>query len=107
MSHPRRTESSSFPLVKLTLRLDTAAKQITLGTAVRESLTRIYKDARGADSSQEENPATEAEIESLRERVDGMQDQIDGIVSGEHWIHQMDGVTLAAGTVNFVTGGGT
>ena len=97
----------TFPLVKLTLRLDTAAKQITLGTAVRESLTRIYKDARGADSSQEENPATEAEIESLRERVDGMQDQIDGIVSGEHWIHQMDGVTLTSGTVNFITGGGT
>ena len=94
----------TFPLVKLTLRLDTAAKQVTLGTAVRQSLTRIYKDAQGTEV---ENPATEAEIESLRDRIGGIEDQIDGIVSGEHWIHQMDGVTLAAGTVNFVTGGGT
>ena len=98
----------TFPLVKLSLRLDTAAKQITLGTAIRQSLTRIYKDVQ--ETEDEEDPATEAEIEHLENRIDhigdqigGIQNQIDHMVGIDNWIHQIDGTTVDGGTINFVT----
>ena len=37
-----------LPLVKLSLRLDTAAKRITLGTVLKQPLTAIYKETKAA-----------------------------------------------------------
>ena len=109
----------TFPLVKLSLRLDTAAKQITLGTAARQSLTRIYKDVQ--ETEEEEDPATEAEIENLEgliedlgdqlgdfqdqvgDQIGGLQEQIDSMIGTDNWIHQIDGTTVDGGTINFIT----
>lgn len=66
-----------FPLTKLSLRLDTAAKQITLGNLARQSLTRIYKEDKQEEES-EDNPLAE-EIEALGERIDGLEDLIEEI----------------------------
>ena len=108
----------NFPLTKMTINLDTAAKQITLGTATRQTLTEIYKDVQP-----EENPETEEKLDDLQNQIDDLQDQIDDIVDsggsgggsggddpggggsggGDGWIHQVDGVTQATGTINFIT----
>lgn len=53
------------------------------------------------------DPETEAKIEAMQEQIDAMQEQIDSIISGGHWTHQLDGVTLQSGTVNFITTGGS
>lgn len=109
--------NKNFPLTKMTINLDTAAKQITLGTATRQTLTEIYKDIQV-----EENPETEQKLDDLQSQIDDLQDQIDDIEggggsggsggddpggggsgSGDGWIHQVDGVTQATGTINFVT----
>ena len=66
-----------FPLTKLSLRLDTAAKQITLGNLARQSLTRIYKEDKQEEEF-EDNPLAE-EIEALGERIDGLEDLIEEI----------------------------
>ena len=66
-----------FPLMKLSIRLDTAAKQITLGNLTRQSLTRIYKEDVEEDED-EDNPLAE-EIEALGERIDGLEDLIEEI----------------------------
>ncbi len=89
-----------FPLTKLTLRLDTAAKQIELGTASAHALTRIYRDVQ--DSANEEDPATQEELDGIKEEIEEMHQQIDDFI-GEEWIHQINGVTVTGGTVNFVT----
>ncbi len=91
----------TFPLVKLSLRLDTAAKQITLGTAARQSLTRIYKDVQ--ETEDEEDPATEQELDDIRDRINDIQSQIDGMAGIDDWVHQIDGTTVHSGTINFIT----
>lgn len=91
----------TFPLVKLSLRLDTAAKQITLGTAARQSLTRIYKDVQ--ETEDEEDPATEQELDDIRDRIGDIQSQIDGMAGIDDWVHQIDGTTVHSGTINFIT----
>ena len=87
------------------------------GTATRQTLTEIYKDIQT-----EENPETEERLDDMQSQIDDLQDQIDGIEGGggsgggsggddpggggsggDGWIHQIDGVTQATGTVNFVT----
>ena len=57
----------SFPLVKLSLQLDTAAKQITLGSASRQSLTQIYK---------EDQETTETNEDSIEERMDSLEELV-------------------------------
>ncbi len=78
-----------FPLTKMTIRLDTAAKQIELGNVATQSLSRIYKDAQAQDTNAVGNPATEAEIEDLRidvsdlgSEVSGLRDLVDAIPAG-------------------------
>ncbi len=89
-----------LPLVKLSLRLDTAAKQITLGTQARQSLTRIYKDVTGAAGA-----ATTEEMNKLQNNVNDLWEYVDDMASnhGGAWIHQIDGVTSNTGTINFIT----
>ena len=66
-----------FPLMKLSIRLDTAAKQITLGNVTRQSLTRIYKEEQKEDET-EENPWGD-DLDALGERIDDLEDLIEGI----------------------------
>ena len=68
-----------FPLMKLSIQLDTAAKQITLGNISRHSLTRIVKEEQQqAEEENEENPFSE-ELDALGDRLDGLEDLIEGI----------------------------
>lgn len=118
-----------LPLIRLSLHLDTAAKQITLGTEARQSLTRIYKDAVEQETSETtEEPATREELENMETRIDGLDDQLGGLQNqvdgfddqigglqnqidvlanagpgGDGWIHQIDGTTVSTGVINFVT----
>ena len=61
-----------FPLVKLSLRLDTAAKRISLGTAERQSLSRIYKDM--ADTVEAVEDMDSETVESLMEALESAGD---------------------------------
>lgn len=90
-----------FPLMKMTIHLDTAAKQITLGTAARQTLTRIYKNAQETGGTQD--PATQGELDGIRETITEIQTQMVDLQSSSHWTHQIDGVTSETGVVNFVT----
>ena len=66
-----------FPLIKMSIRLDTAAKQITLGSTARQSLTRIYKEDRQENESGE-SPLSD-ELDAMDERIDGLEEKIDEI----------------------------
>ena len=94
-----------FPLVKMSINLDTAAKQITLGTQVRQTLTKITKDV---EEFAVEDPATKEEIdginsdiENIKDDITDIQNQIDAGLDG--WTHQVNGITQKTGTINFVT----
>ncbi|MBR0380330.1 MAG: phage tail protein [Mogibacterium sp.] len=108
-----------FPLVKMSLNLDTAAKQITLGTQARQSLTKITKEV---EEAAVEDPATKEEISEIstdisdintdignintdigkiKDDITDIQNQIDG--GGDGWTHQINGQSVQTGTINFVT----
>lgn len=88
-----------FPLMKLSIQLDTAAKQITLGSARKQTLTEIQKETADATPDNIESMVNDAvsdamddvqdEIADLR---DGLQEEIDTIIDGmgfdawEHWV---------------------
>ena len=61
-----------FPLMRMSLRLDTAAKQITLGSAAKQTLTQIYKET-------QENPATAEDLAELRQSLEGLDQAVGGI----------------------------
>lgn len=90
-----------FPLVKMSLYLDTAAKQIILGTAARQSLSKIYKDV---EVVVEEDTPTKDEVEDIRDEVEDIKDIVDKWDGGgDGWTHQINGDTVTGGTINFVT----
>lgn len=98
-----------FPLTKLSVRLDTAAKKITLGySPKKKSLTQFWTET-WEDEYDDEDPATEAEIEHINTQISGIQNQVSGLQNqvnswgGDNWVHQIDGVTSNTGRVNFVT----
>ena len=66
-----------FPLMKLSIRLDTAAKQITLGSVTRQSLTRIYREDKQAEDAGE-SPFDEG-LDALGDRIDDLEERIEGI----------------------------
>lgn len=71
-----------FPLMKMTIRLDTAAKQITLGTVARQSLTQIYKEDQDStmDAVQElVDNASYEDLEQLGDRIDDLESLFEGI----------------------------
>lgn len=81
-----------FPLMKLSIQLDTAAKKITLGTVRKQSLTAIYKEASDATPDNIEQLVEDAvagatdgiidEIQAgLDTQLDGIQSEIDAIDS--------------------------
>lgn len=67
-----------FPLTKLSIRLDTAAKQITLGTSVRQTLTRIYKEEI-QEGGYEDNEPLNGDLNVIEERIDNLEELIEGI----------------------------
>lgn len=93
-----------LPLTKMTIHLDTGAKDITVGTEKKPTLTSIVRrrddetEREGSGDGQDESAA----INDLNDRVSDLEDIIEegGV---DNWIHQIDGVTQATGTVNFVT----
>ena len=90
-----------FPLVKMSLNLDTAAKQIILGTAARTALSRIYKEV---EEVVEEDTSTKEEIEDIKDEVSDIKDIVDKWDGGgDGWTHQINGDTVTGGTINFVT----
>ena len=69
-----------FPLLRMSLRLDTAAKEITLGTASRRTLSRIYKENQAAvDAVEEETSSVKEELEQMKDLSDDL-DQISSTV---------------------------
>ena len=143
-----------FDLLKMTLRLDTAQKKITLGSVKRQTLTEITKEASaGAESMdgrieeaaagaaeeaisyvddaiagfdetvtdlgaeitdaqtdlgimQDSYTAMQNDMSEVQSGLAEMQGQIDELrqaVSGDQWIHQIDGMDAGGGTINFVT----
>ncbi len=66
-----------FPLMKLSIRLDTAAKQITLGNVARQSFTQIYKEEK-QKSETEEDPV-EAELGSMDTRIDELEELVQSV----------------------------
>lgn len=95
----------SFPLVRMSLSLDTAAKQITLGTAARKTLTKITKEveefAVDDPATKEEIDGINSDIENIKDDITDIQNQIDAGLDG--WTHQVNGITQKTGTINFVT----
>ena len=57
-----------FPLVKMSLYLDTAAKKITLGNSARPTLTKIYKE----NQPEEQEAADDSAIKDLENIVNGI-----------------------------------
>lgn len=81
-----------LPLTKMSLKLDTATKQITLGTFVKQTLTEIYADM--TDSSDAETQDLEDNVTDLQDNISDMQDdisdmqdQIDSMSEGDGWHH--------------------
>lgn len=75
-----------FPLMKLSLRLDTAAKQITLGTVGHQTLSRIYKETKPTETvetiretSGEMSQEVEEALDDLSGRIDGLEELINDI----------------------------
>ena len=69
-----------FPLLRMSLRLDTAAKEITLGTASRRTLSRIYKENQAAvDAVEEETSSVKEELEQMKDLSDDL-DQLSSTV---------------------------
>jgi hypothetical protein len=67
-----------FPLTRLSIRLDTAAKQITLGSAKRQSLTRIYKEEIQEGGNEEIEPVN-GDLGAIEDRIDNLEELIEGI----------------------------
>ena len=65
-----------FPLTRLSIRLDTAAKQITLGTPQRQTLTRVYKENQNAMEQLVQEAANSAAGEELAELKDEITDDL-------------------------------
>lgn len=81
-----------LPLTKMSLKLDTATKQITLGTSAKQTLTEIYADM--TDSSDAETQDLEDNVTDLQDNISDMQDdisdmrdQIDNMSEGDGWHH--------------------
>lgn len=81
-----------LPLTKMSLKLDTATKQITLGTSAKQTLTEIYADM--TDSSDAETQDLEDNVTDLQDNISDMQDdisdmqdQIDSMSEGDGWHH--------------------
>jgi len=104
-----------FPLVSLEIKLDTAAKQITLGTTAKQTLTKIYKESQsesgdtGGESGEEDpggggtdTDAMEERLAGIEERISALEDTVAGL-NTDGWIHQVNGLEMSSGTVNFVT----
>lgn len=78
--------------MKMSLKLDTATKQITLGTSAKQTLTEIYADM--TDSSDAETQDLEDNVTDLQDNISDMQDdisdmqdQIDSMSEGDGWHH--------------------
>ena len=84
-----------FPLTKLSIRLDTAAKKITLGTEKHPPLSKFYTEVWEPGANDEENPATEAEIERLETQIGNIQTQV-GVVEG-----RVDNLSGSSGSDGF------
>ena len=104
-----------FPLVSLEIKLDTAAKQITLGTTAKQTLTKIYKESQsesgdaGGESGEEDpggggmdTDAMEERLAGIEERISALEDTLAGL-NTDGWIHQVNGLEMSSGIVNFVT----
>lgn len=83
---------TDLPLTKMCLKLDTATKQITLGTGSQQTLTEIYADMK--DTNEEETDELEEDVADLQDDVDDMkddisdiQDQVDAMTEGDGWHH--------------------
>lgn len=78
----------NFPLIKLSISLDTAAKQITLGNQPRQTLTKITKDAATVEdtATQEEIDDVKVDIEDVKVDIDDIKTDIDDIKDTiDHW----------------------
>ena len=69
-----------FPLVKLSLRLDTAAKEITLGTLKRQTLSRVYKENQATMEHLVEAAASD-EVYGIKEQLnDELQEELQDLI---------------------------
>ncbi len=102
-----------FPLVSLSIKLDTAAKRIALGTTGKQTLTRIYRDAQSEGSSIGEEDSLHpggdpgedtggGNAGGLDERLTELEARVAAL-ENDGWIHQINGEESQTGTVNFIT----
>ncbi len=69
-----------FPLVKMSVRLDTAAKKITLGSVRKQTLTKLYKDESSA-SVRDGLGALEERLSKLENDRGGCRIYINGVLA--------------------------
>ena len=69
-----------FPLVKMSVRLDTAAKKITLGSVRKQTLTKLYKEESSA-SVRDGLGALEKRLSGLENDRGGCRIYINGVLA--------------------------
>jgi uncharacterized membrane protein YgcG len=91
--------SKAFPVTRLKIMLDSARKNVTLNTLQKPTLTEIVKET----AKKSEGRSRSGGSSGGGSGGGGSGGGGSGGGSGDGWIHQIDGVTVSGGTINFVT----
>ncbi|MGO5292878.1 phage upper tail fiber protein [Bilifractor sp. LCP19S3_H10] len=95
VSKPHLVEKD-LPLTRMSLKLDTATKQITLGTPVRQTLTEIYADIKTEEVKEMQEDVSDLkddvtgiqeDIGDIQDNITAMQDEMDNLSEGDGWHH--------------------
>ncbi len=86
VSKPHLVEKD-LPITKMSLKLDTATKEITLGTPAQQTLTEIYADMKEDENLEEDVTDLQDDISDMKDDISDLQDQIENMSEGDGWHH--------------------